>query len=159
MTVFIVLEGEVLVIQTDLPKVIINTLFTKKIKVMRKLNFVLFVSLLVSMSVPVFADDPALKLPMHEGSNAEAYKHNEEGISHYSQGHYDVALKHFQMASKIESSVGESHYNVALCLDKLGRHGDATNHFYAARKYAHGNKAILKSGILNAHAPMKREGS
>jgi hypothetical protein len=55
--------------------------------------------------------------------------------------------------------VGESHYNEALCLDKLGKHGDATNHFYAARKYAHGNSAILKSGILNDHAPMKSEGS
>ena len=63
------------------------------------------------------------------------------------------------MASKIDPAVGESHYNEALCLDKLGRHGDATNHFYAARKYAHGNSAILKSGILNDHAPMKREGS
>jgi len=68
-------------------------------------------------------------------------------------------LKHFQMASKIDPSVGESHYNEALSLDALDRHGEATNHFYAARKHANGNAAILKSGILNAHAPMKREGS
>ena len=42
---------------------------------------------------------------------------------------------------------------------KLSRHGDATNHFYVARKNAYGNEAILKSDILNAHAPMKREDS
>ena len=98
-------------------------------------------------------------LTLPEDSNTEASGHNKEGISHYNQGHYDVALKHFKMASSIASGVGEAHYNEALCLDKLGRHGDATNHFYAARKKAHGNQAILKSGILNAHAPMKREGS
>ena len=126
---------------------------------MRKLIYVLVVFLLVFLSAPVYADDPALKFPMREGSNASAHKHNEEGISHYNQGHYDVALKHFEMASSIDSSVGEAHYNVAICLDKLDRHGEATNHFYAARKYANGNPAILKSGILNAHAPMKREGS
>ncbi|MBT3510690.1 MAG: hypothetical protein HN472_14225 [Nitrospina sp.] len=126
---------------------------------MRKLIYVLVAFLFVFLSAPVFADDPALKFPMREGSNASAHKHNEEGISHYNQGHYDVALKHFEMASSIDSSVGEAHYNVAICLDKLDRHGEATNHFYAARKNAHGNNAILGSGILNAHAPMKREGS
>jgi len=126
---------------------------------MRKLLFALLALSFVFLSVPVFADEGPLPFPMREGSSASAHKHNEEGISHYNQGHYDVALKHFQMASKIDSSVGESHYNEALCLDKLGQHGEATNHFYAARKYAHGNTAILKSGILSGHAPMKREGS
>jgi Flp pilus assembly protein TadD len=103
-----------------------------------------------------FAEGP-LTLP--KDSNTEASGHNNKGISQYNQGRYDVALKHFKMVSSITSGVGEAHYNEALCLDKLGRHGDATNHFYAARKKAHGNEAILKSGILNAHAPMKREGS
>jgi tetratricopeptide (TPR) repeat protein len=126
---------------------------------MKKLLWVLLALSFMVLSVPVFADNGALKFPMREGSSSDAHKHNEEGISHYNQGHYDVALKHFQMASSIDPAVGESHYNEALCLDKLGRHGDATNHFYAARKYAHGNSAILKSGILNDHAPMKREGS
>jgi hypothetical protein len=98
-------------------------------------------------------------LTLPKDSNTEASGHNKEGISHYNEGRYDVALKHFKMVSSIASGVGEGHYNEALCLDKLGRHGDATSHFYAARKKAHGNEAILKSGILNAHAPMKREGS
>jgi Tfp pilus assembly protein PilF len=131
----------------------------KKVKSMMKFVYVLIALSFMFLSVPAFAADDALKFPMREGSSASAHKHNEEGISHFNQGHYDVALKHFQMASSIDPAVGESHYNEALCLDKLGRHGDATNHFYAARKHAHGNPAILNSGILNAHAPMKREGS
>jgi len=126
---------------------------------MRNLSLICFVLIFTCLSVPAFADEGPLKFPMREGSNASAYKHNEEGISHYKQGHYDIALKHFQMASKVDSSVGESHYNEALCLDKLGRHGEVTNHFYAARKYAKGNSAILGSKILNAHSPVKREGS
>ena len=124
---------------------------------MKKLSFILAVFFIASMSALAFGADPALKFP--SGANPEANSHNEEGISHYNQGHFDVALKHFQMASKIDPSIGESHYNEALCLDALDRHGDATNHFYVARKYANGNPAILESGILNAHAPMKREGS
>ena len=124
---------------------------------MKKLSFIFTLLFIASVSSMTFAADPALKFP--SGASADANKHNEEGISHYNQGHFDVALKHFQMASKIDPSVGESHYNEALSLDALDRHGDATNHFYAARKHANGNAAILKSGILNAHAPMKREGS
>ena len=46
----------------------------------------------------IIAEGP-LKLP--EDSNTEASGHNKEGISHYNQGHYDVALKHFKMASSI----------------------------------------------------------
>ena len=124
---------------------------------MKKLSFIFALLFITSLYSGVFAADPALKFP--SGANAEANKHNEEGISHYNQGHFDIALKHFQMASKIDPSIGESHYNEALSLNALDRHGDATNHFYAARKHANGNAAILKSGILNAHAPMKREGS
>jgi Flp pilus assembly protein TadD len=124
---------------------------------MKKLSFVLALLFVASISTMAFAADPALKFPT--GANTDANGHNEEGISHYNQGHFDVALKHFQMASKIDPSIGESHYNEALSLDALDRHGEATNHFYAARKYANGNSSILKSGILNAHAPMKKEGS
>ena len=126
---------------------------------MRNLSLILFALIFTCFSLPAFADEGPLKFSMREGSNASAHKHNEEGISHYKQGHYDIALKHFQVASKLDSRVGESHYNEALCLDKLGKHGDATNHFYAARTYAQGSSAILGSKILNAHAPMKREGS
>ena len=124
---------------------------------MKKLSLIFALLFITYLSSVVFAADPALNFP--SGAKAEANKHNKEGISHYNQGHFDIALKHFQMASKIDPSIGESHYNEALSLDALDRHGEATNHFYAARKHANANPAILKSGILNAHAPMKREGS
>ena len=85
------------------------------------------------------------------GANSDASMHNEEGISHYNQGHYDVALTHFTAAAKIDPSAGASHYNIALCLDKLGLHGDATKQFQLAKDKADGRKEILESGILNSH--------
>ena len=68
---------------------------------MRKILSVLLALIFMFLSVPVFAGEGALKFPMREGSSASADKHNEEGISHFNQGNYDVALKHFQMASSI----------------------------------------------------------
>ena len=124
---------------------------------MKNLKYILSLLFFSSITSCVSTTDSALKLP--GGVNAEANKHNEEGISHYNQGHYDIALKHFHMASEIDPRIGESHYNEAISLDALGWHGDATNHFFVARKYAKGNLKILESVILNAHAPMKREGS
>ena len=96
----------------------------------------------------IIAEGP-LKLP--EDSNTEASGHNEEGISHYKEGHYDVALKHFQAASAVDSALGEIHYNEAISLDKLGKHGEATKHFKIAQGKANGNKAILESKILLSH--------
>ena len=84
-------------------------------------------------------------------SNPEANKHNEEGIDHWNQGHHDVALKHFNMASKIDGSSGEVHFNEAISYDKEGQHGDATKHFKVAQQNANGNALILESKILLAH--------
>ena len=87
-------------------------------------------------------------------SNPEANKHNEEGIDHWNQGHHDVALKHFNMASKIDGSSGEVHFNEAISYDKVGQHGVATKHFKVALKKAGGNKKILDSPILHGHIGM-----
>jgi len=94
---------------------------------------------------------PEGPLALPAGSNPEANIHNEEGISHYKEGHYDVALKHFRAAGKIQSEPGEIHFNEALALDKLGDHGGATEHFKVAQQNANGNKSILESKILLAH--------
>ena len=94
---------------------------------------------------------PEGPLVLPTGSNPETKKHNEEGISHYKEGHYDVALNHFQEAEKSDPAIGEIHFNEALALDKLGDHGAATDHFKTARDSANGNEKILKSEILIKH--------
>ena len=98
---------------------------------------------------PMIIAEGPLTLP--EGANTEASGHNKEGILHYKEGHYDVALKHFQEASAVDSALGEVHFNEAISLDKLGKHGEATKHFKVAQEKANGNKEILESKILLSH--------
>jgi len=116
---------------------------------MKKVMLVLAALCFLSIPLTSFAGEGPMSLP--DGSNAGAVKHNKEGIDHWGQGHYDVALKHFQAASKADSSIAEIHFNEAISLDKLGRHGEATMHFKAAQKHAKGNKAITGSPILKGH--------
>jgi Flp pilus assembly protein TadD len=94
---------------------------------------------------------PALKTA--PGSKAEA--HNTEGLDHYNQGHFDVALKHFQEAAKADPGSAEAHYNLALALDKTGDHKAATEHFKQAHELGKANPEIQNSGILKAHLKMK----
>jgi Flp pilus assembly protein TadD len=90
---------------------------------------------------------PALSPPA--GSPADA--HNKEGIAHYNQGHWDAALTHFTEAAKVDPQAAEVHYNVALALDKLGKHKEATEHFHAAHEFGKGNASIQESDILKGH--------
>ena len=93
-------------------------------------------------------------LPLPAGANPDANKHNKEGIASWNQNDYKGALMHFNMASKIDGSSGEVHFNEAISYDKVGQHGVATKHFGVALKKAGGNKKILDSPILKAHLGM-----
>jgi Flp pilus assembly protein TadD len=94
---------------------------------------------------------PALKAAA--GSQAEG--HNNEGIDHYNQGHWDVAQKHFSEAAKADPQSAEAHYNLALALDKAGDHKSATEHFKMAFDLGKNNPEIQNSGILKAHLKIK----
>ena len=118
---------------------------------MRTVFSVLFVLLLISFPFTAIASEGPMKLP--EKAKADAKMHNNEGIKHWGMGHFDVALEHFQEASKIDGSSGEIHFNEAISYDKLGQHGVATKHFGVAKKKASGKnkEKLLKSKILNGH--------
>jgi Flp pilus assembly protein TadD len=104
---------------------------------------------------PAWADmgqtAPALKTAA--GSKAEG--HNNMGVDHYNQGHFDDALKHFQEAVQADPKSAEAHYNLALALDKTGDHKKATEHFKKAHELGRNNPDIQNSGILKAHLKMK----
>jgi Flp pilus assembly protein TadD len=78
-------------------------------------------------------------------------KENDEGVTHFQQEHWDVAQEHFNKALAINPDLPEGQYNLALALDKLGNHGEATNHFKMALKLAPEDPRIKDSGILKAH--------
>lgn len=115
---------------------------------MKKLSFILFALALGFLPLTVFAGEGPL--PMPSGANSSAVMHNNAGIEEWAKGNYDSALEHFGEASKIEAT-GETHFNEAISLDKLGRHREASMHFRAAKKHANGNPMILNSRILKKH--------
>lgn len=109
-----------------------------------------------STPMPAAEAPKAEKSPKVEGAllatdGAAGAAENAEGVNHYQQGHWDVAQEHFNKALAINSDLPEAHYNLALALDKLGNHGEATNHFKMALNLAPEDPYIRDSAILKAH--------
>ena len=116
---------------------------------MKRILTILMILVLGMVPSTALAGEGPLALP--EGANAEANMHNEAGIESWNRGDPKDALAHFKEASAIDSSLGEVHFNEAISLDKVGKHGMATMHFKAALKRAGGNAKILDSNILHGH--------
>ncbi len=92
--------------------------------------------------------------PLDAPAGAAGAMHNAEGIKHYNMGKWDKAEMHFMEAAKENGKLAEAHYNLALSLDKQGRHRDATKHFGEANKLGADNPAIANSEILKKHLGM-----
>ena len=94
-------------------------------------------------------DAPLVALP-----SSAARVENDEGLGHYQQGHWDVAMEHYQKAIKADPSSAVAHYNVALTLDKMGKHDEATASFKKALELAPNDPSIKDSEILKKHVGM-----
>jgi len=97
-----------------------------------------------------------METPQAEGAlmatvGAEGAAENDEGVNHFQQGHWDVAQEHFTKALAVNADLAEAHYNLALALDKLDKHGQATMHFKKALELAPADPKIAGSTILQAH--------
>jgi len=77
--------------------------------------------------------------------------HNDDGVGHYKQAHWDQAKGHFSQAVEADPNLAEAHYNLALALDHLGNHGAATESFKKAASLAPNNPDIAESPILKQH--------
>jgi Tfp pilus assembly protein PilF len=84
------------------------------------------------------------------GSGATAAQHNTEGIAHYEMGHWSVARDHFLSAIEADPNLAESHYNLALVLDKLRLPLEAKSHFKKAAELAPANSAIVESNAYRS---------
>jgi len=111
-------------------------------------RFAVVLSLAVLQSACASTSLPLETMP---GSNATAAQHNAEGIAHYNMGHWSVARDHFVSAIKADPNLAESHFNLALALDKLDLHSEATTHFKKAAELAPGNSAITQSSAYRSH--------
>jgi tetratricopeptide (TPR) repeat protein len=97
--------------------------------------------------------DAALYAPASTPARAD----NDEGVGHYLQGHWDVAMGHFQKAVKADPKSAVVHYNVALTLDKMGKHDEATQSFKKALDLAPNDPTIKDSEILKKHLSMSSD--
>lgn len=79
---------------------------------------------------------------------------NDEGVDHYGQGHWDVSEVHFRKSLEADPKLAVAHFNLALALDKLEKHKEATEHFKQAAELAPDDPKIAESEILKAHTGM-----
>jgi Tfp pilus assembly protein PilF len=96
----------------------------------------------------------AADAPLSAPASSAARMENDEGVGHYQQGHWDVAMEHFQKAVKADPNSPVVHYNIALTQDKMGKHEDATRSFKKALELAPNDPAIKDSEILKKHVTM-----
>lgn len=96
------------------------------------------------------APDAALSAP----AASPARMDNDEGVSHYQQGHWDVALAQFRKAEVADPGSAVVQYNIALTLDKMGKHEEATAAFKKALDLAPADSPIRESEILKKHVGM-----
>ena len=119
---------------------------------MKKIFGILIVICMVAgLAMEGGAWDKGTVPPLKTAPGSEAAKHNQEGIEHYNQHHWDVAQKHFAEAVKADPKSAEAHYNLALALDNANNHKSATEHFKKAFELGKNNPDIQNSGILNDH--------
>lgn len=123
---------------------------------MKRLVGVAFIAWCLVMGAGItLADMGKAAMPLKVAAKSAAESHNNEGIEHYNQGHWDVAKKHFTGAAEADPKSAEAHYNLALALDKSGDHGGATEHFKTALELGKDNPEIANSEILKKHLKMK----
>ena len=96
----------------------------------------------------------AADAPLSAPASSAARMENDEGVGHYQQGHWDVAMQHFQKAVKADPNSAVVHYNIALTQDKMGKHEDATPSFKKALELAPADTVIKDSEILKKHVSM-----
>ena len=92
----------------------------------------------------------ALDSPSGSPSKEAAMK-NDEGVSHLKQEHWDTSATFFREAIAISSNMPEAHFNLALVLDEMGNHPEATEHFKTAKELAPNNPKIAENEILKKH--------
>lgn len=114
-------------------------------------SFVAFIALVsFGIGTAIAAGPPALMT----AADSKAHAANSEGIEHYNQEHWDVALGHFQKAVEADPNSAEAHYNLALALDKTDKHKEAAMEFKKAQDLGKDNPDIQNSKILLGHVKM-----
>lgn len=97
---------------------------------------------------------PAVEMALKaakDGPNKTGAMKNDEGVSHLIQEHWDKSNEFFREAIAADPDLAVAHFNLALSLDALGQHPEATEHFQKANELAPEDARITDNEILKAH--------
>lgn len=97
---------------------------------------------------------PAINMALNSPKdfpNKDATAQNDEGVSHLQQGHWDVSAEHFRKAIAADPNLAEAHFNLALALNEMDKHPEATEEFKKAKELAPNNPKIAGNEILKKH--------
>lgn len=83
--------------------------------------------------------------------NKEAAMKNDEGVGHLKQEHWDASATYFRDALSLSTNMAEAHFNLALALDQMGSHQEASEHFKTAKELAPNNPKIAENEVLKKH--------
>ena len=75
----------------------------------------------------------------------------QEGNRQFSARQWEAAKAHYQEAIKVQPTLAEAHYNLALVYDMLRDDATAKRHFIEAANLAPGNKVIWDAPPLRRH--------
>ena len=74
-----------------------------------------------------------------------------EGSRLFREGQWEAARQQFQSAVQQQADLAEAHYNLALCMDRMGDQAGAEKHWREAANLAPGNKVIWDSPFLRRY--------
>ncbi len=89
------------------------------------------------------------------GSVPEAMKAVEEGNQLYFTGQFRLAQAQYEEAVRVQPTMAEAHYNLALTLDRLGDREQAKPHYMEAANLAPGHAVIWNSPVLRRYGDVK----
>lgn len=98
---------------------------------------------------------PTLQAP--SGTSPEVVAVLHEGNERFAQGRWGAAQIYYERAIQLAPQLAEAHYNLALVLERLGRHEEARDHYIEAANLAPGHKVIWNSPPLRrfGNVPVK----
>lgn len=99
-------------------------------------------------------------LPPSASAESAAAGAMEQGNRLFAAHQWEAAKKEYEAAIKIQPSLAEAHYNLALALGQLGSPKEARHHFLEAANLAPGHKVIWDSPPLRPYGnPESESGS
>jgi len=104
---------------------------------------------LITFSLTAHAEEP---LTLDGSAAADRTKEiTQQALTDWQNAQYPKACFQFLEATRVDPTVAEVFFNAGICLDKIGKRGDAAMNFMKARDLANGNQAIIGSAALNTY--------